>query len=275
MASLDRVDTEQHTLLLDEIQDALECVICLDVPKHDPVYQCNHGHILCNSCHAKVTECPVCRVKLGSTRSLAVEKVLAKCPRPCEFNNYGCSIKLTKTALEKHQEGCAYKPVQCASPFCEKLVPIAEMIKHIDDNCSAHGQLKVEESHYNTTMEGITEGVKTPGYARFGIIRITLDGQYFFCACWRSLELLGPWHICLYMVGTPNESKGYIFTVKVINPDHIEELTYTGQSVSLQIGREEIRNEGRCLTFSNAIAKRFCRNDGIEFSISVRHTPKG
>ena len=53
---------EQHILLLDEIQDELECVVCLDVPQDAPVYQCDHGHILCNSCHEKLTECPVCKV---------------------------------------------------------------------------------------------------------------------------------------------------------------------------------------------------------------------
>ena len=53
--------------------------------------------------HEKVTNCPVCRVKLSRLRNLAVEKVLSKCPRPCEFSNDGCNIKLTKEALDAHK----------------------------------------------------------------------------------------------------------------------------------------------------------------------------
>ena len=88
-----------HLLLLDDIQDALECVICLDLPKEDPIYQCNNGHIHCNTCHSKITECPVCRIKLGNTRNLTAERVLAKCPKACKFTKYGCDTVLTKEML--------------------------------------------------------------------------------------------------------------------------------------------------------------------------------
>ena len=39
---------------LEELQDAIECIICLDVPKTELVFQCTNGHILCNNCHKRV-----------------------------------------------------------------------------------------------------------------------------------------------------------------------------------------------------------------------------
>ena len=46
------------------------------MPRNPPVYQCDRGHMLCNECHGKLTNCPVCRLPLGKTRSLITEKVL-------------------------------------------------------------------------------------------------------------------------------------------------------------------------------------------------------
>ena len=113
MDSPQDIDPEKHVLSLEDIQDAIECVICLDIPKNDPVYQCNHGHLLCNKCHARVTDCPVCKIKLGKTRSLVVEKVLAKYPRFCQFEEYGCNVKLPKEQLETHENVCIYKILKC------------------------------------------------------------------------------------------------------------------------------------------------------------------
>ena len=50
--------------------------VCLRMPRNPPVYQCDRGHMLCNECHGKLTNCPVCRLPLGKTRSLITEKVL-------------------------------------------------------------------------------------------------------------------------------------------------------------------------------------------------------
>ena len=49
--------------------------VCLRMPRNPPVYQCDRGHMLCNECHGKLNNCPVCRVPLGKTRSLITEKV--------------------------------------------------------------------------------------------------------------------------------------------------------------------------------------------------------
>ena len=67
----------------ESIKEELECPVCLDVPESLPIYQCLHGHIICNSCYPKLNNCPVCRVILKSLfspqiRALTVEKILQK-----------------------------------------------------------------------------------------------------------------------------------------------------------------------------------------------------
>ena len=263
MASLNEGAMEDHFLSLQEIKDALECVICLDVPKKDPIYQCDNGHILCSFCHENVSDCPVCRVKLGRSRNLAVEKVLSKCPRPCEYDTYGCTVKLTKEALTAHNDICKYKPVECLNSMCKELVSMIEMAKHMED---AHTVFKADghSIHYNKMSTYLKSNVQ------FNPAHFTFDGVDFFSFFWRTFEPQRRWHLWLYMIGTPEERKDYIYTVKITAAEYNEELSYTGQPVSLRIDRDQISFMNRCLTIDDEGIQRFCNNDRLNISYNIQ-----
>ena len=55
-----------------------------------------------------------------------------------------------------------------------------------------------------------------------------------------------------------------------------EEMIYKGQPVSLLIKREDVFTMGRCLSFDDTVAKRFCVDDclTISFTINRKHTLK-
>ena len=260
-----------HLLLLDDIQDALECVICLDLPKEDPIYQCNNGHIHCNTCHSKITECPVCRIKLGNTRNLTAERVLAKCPKACKFTKYGCDTVLTKEMLIGHEDMCSYRPVQCPVDDCDSLVPIRRMLIHIDDMNDLHKCVYVDKEKTTIDYDHIDDFIKQEGREKFGPVRMALNKHYFFGVFWRALGPDGLWHVWVYMVGNKNDAKEYMYSIKIMNSDLDEEISYTGQTVPLDIGREEVIKSSRCMLFNDEIAKRFCRNDTITFHIDLKN----
>ena len=260
-----------HLLLLDEIQDALECVICLDLPKEDPVYQCNNGHIHCNTCHSKITECPVCRIKLGNTRNLTAERVLAKCPKVCKYFKNGCDTVLTKEMLTGHEDCCVYKPVQCPVDDCDTLVPFRDILKHIDDMNDLHKCVYVDKEKTTIDYDHIGDFIQQEGKEKFGPVRMTINKRYFFGVFWRALGPNGLWHVWVYMVGNKEEGKDYVYTIKIVNINLDEEISYTGQTVPLDVGREEIIKSSRCMLFNDEIAKRFCRNDTITFHIDLKH----
>ena len=97
----------------------LECTVCLEVPKVETrVYQCNNGHIFCQTCYIKLSMCPTCRQTLfnssdiennhGPIRCLLAENLirqLTKIPN-CDIDH---AIKdSTKTSIildsSKHPE---------------------------------------------------------------------------------------------------------------------------------------------------------------------------
>ena len=262
MASLDDGIIEEHYLSLHEIQDALECIVCLDVPKSDPVYQCDNGHILCSSCHPNVSDCPMCRVKLGRSRNLAVERVLAKFPRPCEFDIHGCQIKMTKEALDVHTNICSYKPVPCLSSVCKELIPMVEMPAHMND---IHHVFKTNT--YSIHYENMSKYMKSN--VQFNPAHFTFDEKDFFSFCWRTFHPQNCWHIWLYMVGTPEESQKYNYHVKITGLMYKEEFSYTGQPVSLHIGRDAISLMNRCLTIHDGGIERFCDNNRLNIFYKI------
>ena len=75
MAAMPDKTCAKFTVSADELKDVLECPVCLKVPRQPPIYQCERGHCICAACHSKLSNCPVCRIPMGKTRSLIFEKV--------------------------------------------------------------------------------------------------------------------------------------------------------------------------------------------------------
>ena len=66
-------------LTSDDLEDMLECPVCLHIPEKPPIFQCPLGHIICSKCHNLLAECPICREQIGNTRSIISEKVKKGC----------------------------------------------------------------------------------------------------------------------------------------------------------------------------------------------------
>ena len=262
---------------LDEIQDGLECVICLSIPKSNPVYQCDNGHIFCDSCHYKVIECCTCGVKVGNTRNRAAEKFLEKCPTLCDFSSFGCSIRLARAEMEEHKSVCLYKPVPCPATTCNDLLSMEDVIQHMD---GVHGKNKISLGPYNgfpmdwhafsATYRDVHEQINNQLSSEIVPGRFKLDGLSFFGMLWRSYGPEGKWMAWIYIAATIEDSQQYVYTVKVKNANFDEKLSYTGQTASLQLTRGEICNNGRCLKFDDEIAKRFSEDNELTFIFRVR-----
>ena len=218
-------------------------------------------------------ECSSCSGTTGSKVWLALQIVKEDFSKSCIFSEYGCSIKLPKEEQENHSHHCKYKPVHCPSLGCDELVPINAVMKHMDDNKPKHMHFKFEASMVDLVYLQINEIMKNQRSRMLSPARITLDDHYFYGIFWREPRPLGRWHIWLYMVGTPEESRKYMFTARITNQDPFEELSYTGQTVSVEMGRQQIISEGRCLIFNDETFKRFCLYDSIVVHIDVRRNP--
>ena len=111
-------------------KEELECPICLGIPDSLPIYQCQEGHVICNSCHSKINTCPVCRVSLNfKIRALGMEKILRKIVQKCK--HIGCNK--FSVDIDEHEANCEFAPslaIKC--PKCQEVVFTKDALQHLD-----------------------------------------------------------------------------------------------------------------------------------------------
>ena len=117
-------DAKKPSLSLDDVQKCFECPICFIIPHSMQIYQCENGHILCSTCHAKLAKCPQCREPLSKIRSLIAEHLLEKFLPGCAFAKHGCTAKLLPTTRDLHKKNCAVREVPCPSVGCKENVSL-------------------------------------------------------------------------------------------------------------------------------------------------------
>ena len=130
MASNAEEVLEENEISFKLNKEELECPICLVIPDSLPIYQCQEGHVICNSCHSKINTCPVCRVSLNfKIRALGVEKILRKILQKCK--HIGCNK--FSVDIDEHEANCEFAPslaIKC--PKCQEVVFTKDALEHLD-----------------------------------------------------------------------------------------------------------------------------------------------
>ena len=75
------------------------------------------------------------------------------------------------------------------------------------------------------------------------------------------------------MNGSKRDARKYIFTSKICDRNYVEEIAFTSECVPIQIGREEMIEKGKCLTFNDQNVKRFSSNSKLNFYFQIRRNP--
>ena len=101
---------------LRQLRSSVQCPVCLEVPRKGPIFICPNGHSVCRKC--KRGQCPTCRAAMESTRNRVAEMAIAVIDHECSHD--GCVEEFPLSELEKHEEECPYKPIQCIA--CSKSV---------------------------------------------------------------------------------------------------------------------------------------------------------
>jgi len=133
-------DTKTDPLFKDE---ELHCIVCFEFPGGE-IYQCEHGHLLCDGCHKRVVEghkpvCPSCSVKLSRDRphrnrfaEIVISRLIVTCA------NEGCGTRIEFANIQQHEkQTCVFRKVKCKfQPIGCDWVGIAKEKRPHEKSCS-------------------------------------------------------------------------------------------------------------------------------------------
>ncbi|KAL7141640.1 hypothetical protein ABFS83_08G067300 [Erythranthe nasuta] len=111
-------DTGSITVTITD-KDALDCPICFD-PLSAPIYQCENGHIACESCcNSMYKKCASCQWPIGYNRCRAIERVVESVLIRCRNMVHGCPATLNYSKKLDHERTCIYAPCSCPHIRCD------------------------------------------------------------------------------------------------------------------------------------------------------------
>ena len=78
-----------------------------------------------------------------------------------------------------------------------------------------------------------------------------------------------------YIAGESRYSAKYIFRVSICDQTCIEEISYRGECLPLDIEKNDIVSSGRCLTFNDETVRRYCTDGKLKFYFEIRSNADG
>merc|ERR1712156_148480 len=128
------VDSETLQRAFKDVNEIIQCPVCLTVPRSPPIYACSNDHILCSECRLKLIQpkCPTCKVLLDNKKSLLAEQLIAKLPMTCKFKEEGCRFVSSNIETSRHEkEECPKRLVKCIDQACGKSLTISDFVDHV------------------------------------------------------------------------------------------------------------------------------------------------
>ena len=120
-----------------KLEGSLECPVCYKIPRDVPIPCCEAGHIVCQDCRKRVTDCPTCRGRLESnTSSLAASQVMFV-NHKCKFSFLGCNVKMKLEDIIHHEKVCPERTITCPYAHCKKEIQMKKFKEHaVESGCT-------------------------------------------------------------------------------------------------------------------------------------------
>ena len=191
----------------EDIREDLQCPVCLKIPRTTPIFQCEQGHILCNTCHPRLHDCPVCRRPLRNTRCLVVEKIISKLPLRCINFNEGCDEpQALPDKIIEHEKDCNYRSVKCVFNRCNDQVVVSKFWEHV--TTGKHANTSIHKNSFVRLSNGYGDKKQLTYMPRF----MTCNGRLF--AFMKSYDAIGSLKVSIIFIGSQKEADSFSCTIK-------------------------------------------------------------
>jgi hypothetical protein len=253
------MDLDNTTVFqLKELQDILECPVCLTIPR--TVYECCNNHIICGACAERIDEkkCPTCRVTFSTIkRNRIAEKIIDKFDFEvtCSYAGRGCAHEAKKSKIKKHEVNCGSRPVQCLSVKCKETVNLDQLLVHSQQKHKSRKEaflknviykiFSVQDSDFKDTK--LTPNLRTWPHSFHSLI---FSGKTYIPILWKQDNTF---RVMLYILASEEVAQMYKVTISISGKEY--SVNYTTNVVPIDMPFSEAKqNEENSLHLANSHA---------------------
>ncbi|XP_069364905.1 E3 ubiquitin-protein ligase sina-like [Maniola hyperantus] len=263
--------------------ELLECPTCLEYMS-PPMSQCQHGHLLCMGCRARLAQCPLCRASFSGKRNRAMEAVAEKLRYPCR---HGCGRQLRLAQRDAHEGNCASRRYRCPAAACAQRepLPLGALLHHFQTTHPA--MLKVGFRHdiaVEMNEDQHDDWLVQAGSDLFHL-RVDIDLRTWGRELLDMVEQRHTKNLYLYFpqcvavqvryIGPKEKASEYIYEVSFVGVHNESNLVYTRQThsdlenVSLTVRHKDCFNMSLEQVL-NFLGNRICVPPVFNLSVAIR-----
>ena len=237
-----------------KVEETLQCVVCLHIPKEGHIIQCQNGHLLCEECtnNNMSKACPSCRAPLDQLagnkriRSLMAEQLIESMDLTfrCKHHPY-CKFSGSKNEAIRHEKKCEYRMVPCPEAFCccKKQWPLRDLLEHMKHG---HEITQIDHTGYKVrlTLSVILYKKQNLGWD----CKVLNYQDQLFARATHKVD--GIFYTYVYILGDHEEAKKFKVAISIGQGTQTG-IIHTGQIFPIDAKKEDIiKEKSGVLSFS-------------------------
>merc|ERR1719234_2261232 len=231
-----------------EVVGALNCPVCLELPRQLPVPVCQNGHTVCQTCSSNgLAHCPVCRDPEPRGVSLLAGTLIQIVPHSCPHQ--ACDKVMRMGEVEEHQAECQHRNIRCvASSQCNATVTPATLKEHLLGRCQYTMVVNplVDHARRKTSLKFTLRlqaaCLNNQGRRQFSLRAFQWEGR---CFCVNIRKLVDSLLVLPMMVGSDEDCQTYAARATFGGAGQWDRnVRFTGGVVSTEVEKRRWEEDG-------------------------------
>jgi E3 ubiquitin-protein ligase SIAH1 len=251
-----------NTLREDFLKE-LECPVCMNYMA-PPIWMCESGHSICESCRPKLNACPTCRQPFLSVRNKALENLSQLAKFPCPYKSYGCELVFAQEEVTEHQILCPFRSYDCPLSKAEGIMCLwSGILPDMKEHIKAHHRNRLTELDFLKEVV-IRKYRRDTKYSRV----IIACGEIFH----QQFEVIGNvFYFVIQHVGPENCESKFQYNFTMASREHAESVSLSFVARSYRVEIERIHQSGQCVKLFFGTVKNFLdENNNFKFEFYIR-----
>ncbi|XP_045772302.1 E3 ubiquitin-protein ligase SIAH1-like isoform X2 [Maniola jurtina] len=247
-----------------------ECPVCMEYMSA-PIFQCQSGHSLCNTCTRNLCPplCPICRQAMTQIRNWQLEDMISKATVPCPNKPAGCVYTMVNMDVDDHLKECIFREMTCplGAVFgkCFWSGKLNGMLDHFKerhpDNLSADANITINNTSITTDDRHMY---------------LVAQNKFLFIISFKIDTMLKMAYWAVQHIGGKKAAQQHIYEISVTsNQDSRRKAVFTDHCFNDAMDANEIFRQAKCAVMPLAMMAHFLKDKRLTFSFSIKRNNPG